>query len=448
MCRSIVQGNALDMIEIDAASNRGIEEIRELRERVNFAPNNARYKVYIIDEVHMLTDAASNALLKTLEEPPSHAIFILATTEPHKMLPTRLSRCQRFDFRRLSQAAIVYKLKNICENEGIEIETYALKLIAIGAAGSLRDAENLLQQIFICYGKQIDIHQVEDVLGITTDFRVGELAKHIINKDISAGLATINSIVNDGLDLGQFNRSLIEYLRNVLLLKSGAEGVIDLVQEQIEQLKEIASGVALEDILKAVKLFGQIDFRYSGFSTLPLELALVECSLTGAEEKPVPTAESASKAVSCIEEEKEEEISVLPEPDAAYHQTEPSGQMTVELEPDNKIKYIRTHWNEFVETLRGMGSSGNLDAFLRSACEPIDIEDDTLVLEFYYPFHKEKIENPKYRRMVEKKLSETFGTPNKISCVLKEKSKKRAMEGHLVRAALEAGGRVTSVEEK
>jgi DNA polymerase-3 subunit gamma/tau len=436
------------MIEIDAASNRGIDEIRELRERVNFTPNTARYKVYIIDEVHMLTEAASNALLKTLEEPPSHAIFILATTEPHKMLPTILSRCQRFDFHRLSQAAIVSKLKDISEKEGIEIETYALKLIAIGAAGSLRDAENLLQQIFTCYGKQIDVHQVEDLLGITTDFRVGELAKHIINKDISAGLATINSIVNDGLDLGQFNRSLVEYLRNVLLLKSGAEGVIDLDEEQLEQLKKLAGSVALEDILQAVKMFGQIDFRYGGFSTLPLELALVECSLAGDEEKPVTAAESGKKVVSYIKEEKEEQVSVSPEPVMAGQQAEPSAQIMVELEPDRKIEYIRTHWNEFVETLRGMGSSGNLDAFLRSACEPIDIEDDTLVLEFYYPFHKEKIENPKYCRMVERKLSETFGTPNKIKCVLKEKSKQRAMDGHLVRAALEAGGRVTSVEEK
>ncbi len=439
MCQAITRGHALDMIEIDAASNRGIDEIRELRERVNFAPNTARYKVYIMDEVHMLTEPASNALLKTLEEPPPHAIFVLATTEPHKMLPTILSRCQRFDFRRLSQAAVVSKLTNICEKEGIQIEPSALKLISRSAAGSLRDAENLLQQMVIYYGDQIDIHQVEDTLGITVDFRVGELARHIINKDVAAGLATINSIIRDGLDLGQFNRGLVEYLRNMLLIKSGAAGALDVVPEDLEQLKEVTDRVPLEQILKAVKLFGQIDFRFGDYSPLPLELALVECALPQTE----------AKEVIPPEKREEEEVVVLAEPSPPSHKAEPLEQEEeAAVERDPKVEHIRAHWNEFVETLRGMGSSGNLDAFLRSACEPVAIENDTLVLGFYFAFHKEKIENPKYRHMVEKKLGEKFGTPNKISCVLKPKAKQRAMEGHLVRAALEMGGRVTSVEEK
>jgi DNA polymerase-3 subunit gamma/tau len=450
MCRAITQGNALDMIEIDAASNRGIDEIRELRERVNFAPNIARYKVYIIDEVHMLTDAASNALLKTLEEPPSHAIFVLATTEPHKMLPTILSRCQRFDFRRLSQAAVGSKLTYICEKEGIHIEPAALRLIASAAAGSLRDAENLLQQICIYYGDQIDIHQVEDVLGVTADFRVGELARHIINKDVAAGLATINSITNDGLDLGQFKRGLVEHLRNMLLIKSGAEGVLDIVPEDLDQVKELTDRAPLEDILKAVKLFGQIDFRFGGDAPLPLELALVECALPEAEGKGAISPEAGEeREIHPEEEPKGEDIVVSAAPSSLSHEAETLEQREeVASEDDPKIKYIRAHWNDFVETLRGMGSSGNLDAFLRSACEPVAIEDDTLVLGFYFSFHKEKIENPKYRHMVEKKLGERFGTPNKISCILREKTKQRAMEGHLVKAALEMGGRVTSVEEK
>ena len=144
MCQSITEGRALDVIEVDAASNRGIDEIRDLREKVNYAPNQARYKVYIIDEVHMLTKEASNALLKTLEEPPPHIIFVLATTEAHKVLPTILSRCQRFDFRRISQADVAAKLARICSAEGIHIELKALQLIAKAATGSLRDAENLL----------------------------------------------------------------------------------------------------------------------------------------------------------------------------------------------------------------------------------------------------------------------------------------------------------------
>ncbi|GAI10220.1 unnamed protein product, partial [marine sediment metagenome] len=192
ICRAITEGRALDVIEIDAASNRGIDEIRDLREKVNYAPNQARHKVYIIDEVHMLTKEASNALLKTLEEPPPYVIFILATTEVHKVLPTILSRCQRFDFRRISQADVVSKLTRICSAEGIHIEPEGLRLIAKSATGSLRDAENLLEQLTTYYGTEVELRQVQAILGITGDERAKELIRHIVNNDISAGVSTIN----------------------------------------------------------------------------------------------------------------------------------------------------------------------------------------------------------------------------------------------------------------
>jgi len=194
MCQAVNQGNALDIMEIDAASNRGIDEIRDLREKVNYAPNLARYKVYIIDEVHMITKDASNAFLKTLEEPPPHAIFILATTEPHRVLATILSRCQRFDFHRLSQSAVVSKLNLICDKEDIHIEPEALTLIAKVTTGSLRDAENLVEQLVAYYGHQIELHQVQAMLGISGDLRIRELAKHIIHKDIPTGLKTLSLI--------------------------------------------------------------------------------------------------------------------------------------------------------------------------------------------------------------------------------------------------------------
>jgi DNA polymerase-3 subunit gamma/tau len=160
MCQAFNEGRALDLVEIDGASNRGIDEIRVLRERINFAPNIARYKVYIIDEVHMLTEPAFNALLKTLEEPPPHAIFILATTEVHKIPLTIMSRCQRFDFRRLSQADMVEKLKDICKHEGINIEAQTLALVAKAATGSLRDAENILEQLVLYHGSDVSLEQV------------------------------------------------------------------------------------------------------------------------------------------------------------------------------------------------------------------------------------------------------------------------------------------------
>ncbi|UCC16950.1 MAG: DNA polymerase III subunit gamma/tau [Dehalococcoidales bacterium] len=290
MCLAISESRALDIIEIDAASNTGVDDIRSLREKVNYAPNQAKFKVYIIDEVHMLSNSASNALLKTLEEPPSHVVFILATTEVHKILTTILSRCQRFDFRRLTQADLVSYLDYVSRGESIKVEPEAMQLIAKSATGSARDAVNLLERLSTYYGSEISLEQVQTVLGITGDMRSRELVRHIMNKDITAGLATINGVNNDGLDLKQFNRELVEYLRGLLLIKTGSGDSTDLVAEDISELKEIASGASLEQILTAVRLFGQLEIGIDNYPTLPLELALVDCILAFEGEKE-PTEE-------------------------------------------------------------------------------------------------------------------------------------------------------------
>jgi DNA polymerase-3 subunit gamma/tau len=500
MCQATTNGSALDVIEIDAASNRGIDDIRELRERVKYAPNSARYKVYIIDEVHMLTTDASNALLKTLEEPPPHAIFVLATTEPHKLLSTILSRCQRFDFRRLSHNAVVFKLTLICQQEGISIEPQSLRLVARSVSGSLRDAENLLQQLVAYYGRQIDVSQVQDMLGVTTDSRVRELAGHIAARDVAAGLDTLNSLMADGLDLMQFNRGLVEYLRNMLLAKSGAEASVDLAADDLAEVKQLADRMAIEDVVRALKLFGQIDLRSRDYSSLPLELALVESILPKEGKapavarrpeaprkaevvsakpsaavskpdptpaKPVPLADSEPKSP---KEQPSPSVVVQPEGQVMKVKTvvQPAGELMplvlgatpepdLDFKPpeptkteDAELERVKSQWSDFVNTLRGVGSSGSLDAFLRSACEPEAVEGDTLVLAFYHDFHKKKIEDTKYTRMVETKLAQKFGSPNKIRCVLRQKEVKprRKIEDiPLVKAALEHGGRITSVVE-
>jgi DNA polymerase-3 subunit gamma/tau len=295
MCLAISEGRALDIIEIDAASNTGVEDIRSLREKVNYAPNQARFKIYIIDEVHMLSNSASNALLKTLEEPPSHVVFILATTEVHKILTTILSRCQRFDFRRLTQADLVSYLDYVCQGENIEVKPEAMQLIAKSATGSARDAVNLLERLSTYYGSKIGLEQVQAVLGITGDMRSRELVRHIMDRDITAGLATINGVNNDGLDLKQFNRELVEYLRGLLLIKTGSGDSVDLVAEDVTELKEIASSASLEQILTAVRLFGQLEIGIDNYPTLPLELALIDCILAIESEKE-PVAEKADKA--------------------------------------------------------------------------------------------------------------------------------------------------------
>ncbi|MFH1651595.1 MAG: DNA polymerase III subunit gamma/tau, partial [Chloroflexota bacterium] len=300
MCRAITEGRSMDVIEIDAASNRGIDEIRGLREKVNYAPGQARYKVYIIDEVHMLTKEAANALLKTLEEPPPHAIFVLATTESHKVLPTIMSRCQHFDFRRLSQADISTKLATVCEEEKIRIEPEALNLIAKAATGSLRDAENLLQQLTTYYGTDISLPQVQTVLGITGDARTRELVRQIIDNDITAGISTINHVNSDGLDLRQFTRELMDYLRQLLLVKTGSGEMLDLAAEDKEELERLAAKASLPQVLKAIKLFSQVDISLDNYSTLPLELALVDCALPATAEKreATPAPEPAPRPAS------------------------------------------------------------------------------------------------------------------------------------------------------
>ncbi|GAI25106.1 unnamed protein product, partial [marine sediment metagenome] len=232
------------------------------------------------------------ALLKTLEEPPPHVIFILATTEAHKIIPTILSRCQRFDFRRISQTDVISKLTHICSTEGIHMEPEALQLVAKAATGSLRDAENLLEQLTTYYSSDIGLHQVQAILGITGDFRTKELVKHIINKDVSAGVITINNVNSDGLDLKQFNRELVEYLRGLLLIKTDSDAAVDLTAEDIAELKDLASRASLSQILRAVKLFGQLELGFDNYSTLPLELALIDCALTSEEERESPTSQT------------------------------------------------------------------------------------------------------------------------------------------------------------
>ncbi len=472
MCRSIAEGRALDVIEIDAASNRGIDEIRSLREKANYAPSLARYKVYIIDEVHMLTEAACNALLKTLEEPPPHVIFVLATTEAHKVLPTIVSRCQRFNFHRLRQSDIVDKLKLICKKEKIHVEAPSLELIARAATGSLRDAENILQQMIAYYGNRIELDQIQAELGMGWDSRVRELARCVVSRDVAAGLKTVNNLDGDGVDLRQFNLGLVEYLRGLLLVKSGCGEALDVTSEDLAEMGSLATDVPMDYLLKAVKSFSGIDFRSDSYSALSLEMALLDCALSPVSTQGQPTATKPSKTANAdrVRTEATEssgraevsatadtsESAVTPEADRIATEVPCEGPADVSSSeiPDKEtrqdIHYIRNRWREFIKSLRGEGSSGNLDAFLRSACDPIDLRDDTLVLGFRYPFHKEKIEDGKYRHLVEKKLKEVFGRPYRIRCVLvdsKSEAPPRARtENPVIKAALEMGARISEKE--
>ena len=444
MCRAITEGRALDVIEVDAASNRGIDEIRDLREKVNYAPNQARCKVYIIDEVHMLTKEAANALLKTLEEPPPYVIFVLATTEVHKVPPTILSRCQRFDFRRISRADVTSKLARICSTEGINLEPEGLQLIAKSATGSLRDAENLLEQLATYYGTEIGLHQVQAILGITGDQRAKELVGHMVNNDIAAGVSTINSVNSDGLDLRQFNREVVEYLRELLLIKTGSEEAVDLTAEDIAELKELAARTSLAQISKAIKLFGQLEIGFDNYSTLPLELALVDCIQTPAEESPTTQPKyEPPQPVKKVSPPKQQPVK--PEPAAEPKAAPPKakGIPTTPPELHNEIERLRLNWRQVIEQAPEEAKRTPAIAILRSAgVKPVAIEGDTVVLAFRYPIHKDKMETAENQQVAKEIISNFLGHPCQVRCIYEPE------DNHLLQAALKMGAQITSVEEK
>ncbi|MFH1551989.1 MAG: DNA polymerase III subunit gamma/tau [bacterium] len=282
-CEEINNGRSMDLIEIDAASNRGIDEIRELRDGIKFSPNQLKYKVFIIDEVHQLTREAFNALLKTLEEPPSHAIFVLATTEIHKVPQTIISRCQKFDFHKLSLEKIVDRLSLISKQEKISIEKPALELIALNADGCMRDGESLLGQIMAMEDKNITLKEVQTILGITDIKAVQDLVDYLTEKQNSNAISHISKLTSQGYDLVQFSKSLVGYLRKMFILKidPNLTNLIasELTKEQIDVIIKQGEKFSQTDLIKAIHIFLQAgnEVKVSDFPQLPLELAVVEC---------------------------------------------------------------------------------------------------------------------------------------------------------------------------
>jgi DNA polymerase-3 subunit gamma/tau len=466
MCISITEGRAMDVIEIDAASNRGIDEIRNLRERVNYAPGNAKFKVYIIDEFHMLTKEASNALLKTLEEPPSSVIFILATTEAHKVLPTIMSRCQRFDFHRISQTVITDKLKQICDSEGITIDREALNVLAKNATGSLRDAENLLEKLYTHYGSDINLNQVRDMLGITGNERIKVLVEYIMGSNITAGIQTINAIKDDGFDLKQLNRELIAYLRGLLLLKTGYNSDLDFTPEEMTLLAELAERSTVEQILKAIKTFGKLELNLDSYSTLPLELAIVDCSLANS------APAGGQPAISYSQQAKDTSESIVSKKKSLKQQppivTDPDVNKKAETKADlnkkksaeqeiadplvknkdineysNKLDYLTDNWKNVIEQAPDNVKRSPALAILRSAgVKPIAFDDKVVVLSFRFPVHKDKIEQAENNKITAKIIGNFIGHQCEVRCVYEPE------ENHLVHELQKMGGQIVEVEEK
>ncbi len=273
-CQAVNEGRFLDLIEIDAASNTSVEDVRDLRDKINFAPTDGRYKVYIIDEVHMLSTAAFNALLKTLEEPPPHAIFILATTEVHKIPATVLSRCQRHEFRRIPVMEIVKTLQTLCKEEKITADEDALILIARQSTGALRDAISLLDQL-ASTGKNIDLELAQTVLGTATNQLVLELVDAIEKNNSAVGLETIHRALDSGSDPRQYARQVVEYLRNLLLMRMGNEKEVEATKENKDLMRQHSKTVEVAVLMEWIGYFNDAinDLRISWQPSLALEIA-------------------------------------------------------------------------------------------------------------------------------------------------------------------------------
>lgn len=281
ICRAIAAGASMNVIEIDAASNNGVDNIREIVEEVSYSPAEGRYKVYIIDEVHMLSTGAFNALLKTLEEPPSYVIFILATTEVHKLPVTILSRCQRYDFKRISIDTIADRLREVAEAEGVQAEEKALRYIAKTADGSMRDSLSLLDQCAAFHlGSMLTYDKVLDVLGAVDTQVFSRLLRHVLDRDVTGCVGLLEEIVMLGRELAQFVTDFTWYLRNLMLVQASdkLEDVIDMSTDNLKRLKEESQLADMDQIIRYIRIFSELSgqIRYSAQKRILVEIALVK----------------------------------------------------------------------------------------------------------------------------------------------------------------------------
>ena len=322
-CRSIAAGTSMNVIEIDAASNTGVDNIREIRDEVAYSPTEGRYKVYIIDEVHMLSIGAFNALLKTLEEPPSYVIFILATTEAHKIPTTILSRCQRYDFRRITADTITARMEELTRVEGVAAEEKALRYIAKAADGSMRDALSLLDQCIAFYlDQELTYDHVLEVLGAVDTAVYSALLRSTLDQDLPAVMDQIEKLVIQGKELGQFVTDFAWYLRNLLLLKSSdhMEDILDVSTENLIQLKEEAVMLETDTLMRYIRIFSELggQIRYATQKRVLVEVAFIKLCKPSME----PNTDGLLDRIRALEKQMEEGIRAMPAAMPAYEAEE------------------------------------------------------------------------------------------------------------------------------
>jgi DNA polymerase III subunit gamma/tau len=475
-CVSYNEGRAMDFVEQDAASHNGVEDIRTLRENVALSPMAGGRKVYLLDEAHMLSPAAVNALLKTLEEPPPHVIFVLATTEAHKILPTIISRCQRFDLKRIPLPATVDRLAFIAENENFTLDRASLEEIARASTGSLRDAVNGLEQVVSYYGASPSNDEVREALGLTMDARSGQLARAALAGDVSGALLVIAEVRDDGLDIKTFAKQVAKYLRGLLLAKSGVTDSFDLPREMTEEVREEAASLPREQIARALQAFGRIDWKEDSQTTLPLELALIDYvtqseATAAAPARPEKPRETAPQRPSAPKREPQFSIpaadldavestvattTVLSPPasDAPpVEAPEPPVRVDAEAAPGSDGSGQRS--DSILDNVRRAlyDTDRSLAALLNGSCEVKSTEGDTVVLGFYHTFHLERAETSNYRPALEEAFSAELGRPVTVKYEHSPQQprpdapRNTPKGGHLVQAAREMGARALPPED-
>jgi len=435
ICVDVSLGRSFDVIEIDGASNRGIDEIRVLRENVKFPPAVGKFKIYIIDEVHMLTPEAFNALLKTLEEPPDFVKFIFATTQPHKVLPTILSRCQRLDFRRIPLIEIIAQMEKIVAEEKIEIDKEVLFAIAKASDGSLRDAESLLDQLSSFSKDRISLKDIVSVLGIVEQEALSEITEKIIQKDARGALALLNSIIDEGKDANLFLSNLIEHFRNLMIAKitNADSKLIDLPQEICEKLLKQSQHFSLEDIFAIFNhlINAQEMSKRMESLRIPLEITLVKLAHDKRGAAHNPHNHNNAKPAQAVAA-----------PDPVKEIVEP--QKTEEPKPTHlkaepvSIDKVKASWQSIIDALGRVKMS--VATYLNEG-GLVSLEDNLLTISFpkNFSLHKESLETRGNREFIEKTLAEILHSHVKVNFILSEEIQE-AQDEHppFIKSALDA----------
>ena len=433
-CREILEDKNMDVVEIDAASNNSVDDIRELRENVKYSPAKAKYKVYIIDEVHMLSQGAFNALLKTLEEPPSYVIFILATTEPHKIPATILSRCQRFDFKRVTVKDISSRMRYICEKEGIEADEKALNLIARNSQGALRDALSILDQCISFEGNKISYNDVIELLGSVNIEQLFDLAESIIKEDTRKSLQILNDFIIWGKDVRNLVNDLIDHFRNLMVCKisNDLDEIISLPEETIDLLKQQAETIDTNNLIRILNILSEAQdgMKISSNPRVLMEVTMMKIAQPMFDE----SKEALIKRIENLEQKiesgniKVNHISTNQTVDN-FNENNQQNNNTVEKQEDENIEYenlkgddiklVEKSWKKILQKMKE-----DKNQVIRALLQDVDsfnISEDTLYIIFTdnYSFAKSRLDSPVTIQYVEKVIREVLNRSFSVKIALK-----------------------------